>query len=128
MDDATKLQLLRTIITDLGEGDEQLFSDYQLEAFLTLNNGAVRLAAADALDTIATSEVLVSKKIRTQDLQTDGPAVAAELRAQARNQRDLARRDLDDANLFDGFDVIDTVAPARRPEHTNREYVDAWGL
>ena len=41
-------------------------------------------AAADALEVIAVSEVLVSKKIRTQDLQTDGPAVAAELRALAR--------------------------------------------
>ena len=39
---------------------------------------------AAALRTIAASEVLVSKKIRTQDLQTDGPAVAAELRALAR--------------------------------------------
>lgn len=38
---------------------------------------AAHLVAA-ALRTIAASEVLVSKKIRTQDLQTDGP-VAAEL-------------------------------------------------
>ena len=119
------LLVLRLRIADTTE--PPLLTTDQLRALWDVAPGPWS-AAADALEVIAVSEVLVSKKIRTQDLQTDGPAVAAELRAQARNHRDLARRDLDDANLFDGFDVIDTVAPARRPEHTNREYVDVWGL
>ena len=38
----------------------------------------------NTLRTIAASEVLVSKKIQSQDLSTDGPAVSAELRALAR--------------------------------------------
>lgn len=81
-----------------------------------------RLAAARALDIIAASEVLVGKKIRTQDLQTDGVAVAAELRSQAAALRaEVATED----DGWDGFDVVPTVTGSRRPEHTNYE---VWGL
>lgn len=74
--------LVRLLIAD--NGAEQLLTDENLSALLDLY-GDVRRAAARALRVIAASEVLVSKKIRTQDLSTDGPAVAAELRAQADN-------------------------------------------
>jgi len=125
VDDVETLALLRMLIADTSTSPDQLFNDSQLRAFLTLGAGNVRLAAADALDAIATSEVLISKKIRTQDLQTDGPAVAAELRAQAKNHRALAQKDLDDANLWDGFDVVDTIPSGCRPELTERQ---VWGL
>ena len=69
----------------------------------------VRRAAADALDAIATSEVLVSKVIRTQDLSTDGPKVADALRKQAASLRAQADVDEDAAADADGalFDVIE---------------------
>jgi hypothetical protein len=75
---------VRLLILDTAElpGD-RLFSDTQLDAFLDMNGQSVRRTAAQALLTVAMSEALLSKKIRTQDLTTDGPAVAAELRAQA---------------------------------------------
>ena len=73
----------------------------------------IRLAAADALETIAVSEVLVSKKIRTQDLTTDGPAVSAELRALAKRLRDAAQAATDLADTFDGFDLVDALGAAR---------------
>lgn len=69
-----------------------LFTDEQIETFLALEGGVKRAAAA-ALETIATSEALVSKKIRDQDLSTDGPAVAAELRARAQQLRQQAADD-----------------------------------
>lgn len=118
---------IRLIIADLDDSAEgQLFTDVELEKFLTLSSGSVRLAAADALEAIASSELLVSKKIRTQDLQTDGPAVAAELRRMAATQRDLYRQE-DDS--WDGFDVVSTVGVRQRPEHTNYFGTDEfWGL
>lgn len=61
-------------------------------------------AAADALDAMATSETLESKKVRTQDLSTDGPAVAAELRKKAAELRARADEADDVANSF--FDLI----------------------
>jgi hypothetical protein len=66
----------------------------------------VRLAAAQALDTIATSEALVSKVIRTLDLQTDGAKLGTELRAQATQMRATAGDYLPDGTPF-GVDIID---------------------
>lgn len=90
---------VRLLIADLPEDtDDRLLTDEQLQTLID-EEGDDKLAAAAALDIIATSEVLVSKKIRTQDLQTDGPAVATVLREQAatlRTQVDMA-----------GFDVVD---------------------
>lgn len=118
---------MRLIIADL-DPEEQLFTGEQLESFLTLAGGNIRLASADALEAIAASELLVSKKIRTQDLSTDGPAVAAELRKMAATQRELAAQELaaEDAD-WDGFDVVDSFS-RRRPEHTNRVLDELWGL
>jgi hypothetical protein len=94
---------VRILIADVSDdADEQLLDDEQITALLTINSDHVRRAAADALDAIATSEVLVSKKIRTQDLQTDGPAVAASLQARAKQLRDQAERE--DADFV--FDVV----------------------
>ena len=81
MDDQTET-LLRLHIADpaTAEGGPLLSYD-DLFALYRGADGSLPRTVAAALRTIAASEVLVSKKIRTQDLQTDGPAVAAELRA-----------------------------------------------
>ena len=86
VDPTTSIGLVRLLATDLDE-EAPLFTDAQITAFLTLEGNVPRLAAAQALDTIASSEALVSKKIRTQDLSTDGPAVAKELRDRATELR-----------------------------------------
>lgn len=73
---------VRLLTADL-DPEKPLLADDVLNGYLSLNAQNVLRASADALDAMATSEVLLSRKIRTQDLQTDGPAVAAELRKQA---------------------------------------------
>lgn len=121
--DIDPIQAVRLLIADVStDPAKQLLADYQIEQYLSLAGDNVRRGAAECLDAIAVSEVLVSKKIRTQDLTTDGPAVAAELRARARQLRDQA--DEDDDREWGGFDIIDTPT-ARRPEYTNPQ---AWGL
>jgi hypothetical protein len=108
---------VRLLISDVG--DTLILDDGQIGGYLTLNDGEVRLAAADALDAIASSETLVSKVIKTQDLSADGPAVAASLRAHADRLRDIAGQDL--------FDVVDTVTDlGRRPR--GYLYPTVWGL
>lgn len=96
MDMETQVRLVRQLTTDT-HPKVRLFSDGDVQDALALNTGAgippgaaVRYTAADLLEMAAVSEVLVSKKIRTQDLQTDGPAVSAELRALAKRLRDAA--------------------------------------
>ena len=98
---------VRLLTADLSE--PAALSDEIIEGYLGLYSDAdpqcmIWRAAADALDAMATSELLASKKIRTQDLSTDGPAVAAELRKKATELRLRA----DEANTVDGsfFDVI----------------------
>ena len=87
--------------------DDPVFDDDELTAFLALEGGSVRLAAAQALDTIASNEVMVSKVIRTQDLQTDGAKVAAELRARAAELRRQAGDGADDPTGDTAFGIVE---------------------
>lgn len=106
LDPTTDIGLVRLLCTDL-DSSAPLFTDDQITAFLTLE-GTVRLAAAAALETIATSEALISKKIRTQDLSTDGPAVAKELRERAAALRTQAAAAGEGADApYLGFDIVD---------------------
>src|SRR5689334_19922240 len=105
VDPTTTIGMVRLLCTDLSE-TAPLLSDDQITALLTLESNNVRMAAAQALDIIASSEALVSMKIRTQDLQTDGPAVAAELRARAKSLREQAADTDADGNVF-AFDIVD---------------------
>lgn len=114
---------VRLLISDVQTGDDQYLDDDRIDTLLSLNDGNVRRAAADALEAIATSEVLVSKVTRTQDLNTDGTKVSAELRALAARHRVLADAADDRA---DDFGLVTAFPPShRRPEAAERE---VWGL
>lgn len=119
---ASDLDRVRLLIADTGS--DPLLSDAQLDVFLDAADNDTLLAAAEALEVIAASEVLVSKKIRTQDLATDGPAVAASLLALADRYRSRA---VDASGADDWFDVVDTAGSCRPvwPERAERE---VWGL
>jgi hypothetical protein len=106
VDPTTDIGKVRLLCSDVDE-DNLLFTDAQITAFLEMEDGLKR-AAAQALEVIASSEVLISKVIRTQDLSTDGSRVSAELRALAKSYRD--RADIDD-DEDGGLDVVDFVDP-----------------
>jgi hypothetical protein len=110
----TPLGQVRALIADVDESN-LLLSDTQISAYLSIEHGRVKRAAAKSLEAIATSEVLISKKTRTLDLQTDGPAVAAELRALAKQLRDEDDQDGDEGPW--AIDVIpfDPYAAYRSP-------------
>lgn len=91
---------VRLLISDVDETNLTL-SDEQILGYLSINTGDLRRAAADALDAIADSEILVSKVIKTQDLSTDGAKTADALRAHADRLRVLS-----DNDAF-SFDIID---------------------
>ena len=54
---------------------------------------------------LATSETLISKVIRTDDLQTDGAKLGAELRAQAKELQDQAEKE----ELYDSYEEFEIV-------------------
>lgn len=106
---------------------DYLFSDDRLNAFLTLNNGNVRFAAADCIDALADNESLVSKKIRTEDLQTDGPAVTNALRIHATSLRAQAKQELAALDDDGGMEIVDyTYIPETPFGHFYIEGTNQW--
>jgi hypothetical protein len=117
LDTDEPIGLLRLLITDTDEAFP-LFTDSQLTALLALEGDSVKRAAAAALETIATSETLIGKKITTQDLSTDGPAVAKELMARAkelRRQADSEAGPVDEDPDHYGFDYQDFTTVGTHP-------------
>lgn len=92
---------------DLEAAAQYLFSDPQIQAFLSLYSNNVKRAAAQAKLVLATSEALINKVIRTADYTTDGAKLGAELRAQAKQLQDEADKD----DLVDSYDDSFIVVP-----------------
>lgn len=115
MAELTPVDIVRLNITDTGT--EQLFTDDQINAWLTQYSGNINRATYRALVTMGTSLVLVSKKIRTQDLSTDGPAEAAALLRLAETYK--AEADTADSTAGEFFDIIPFGASAH---HEGEEY------
>jgi len=89
VDLTTDLGKVRLLISDVDD-TAFTFSDAEVQAFLDLEDD-VRLAAAQALETLASNEALLFKKIRAlRILEADGPAVAESLMARAALLRDQA--------------------------------------
>ena len=111
-DYTTDVGQVRRIIGDL-DVNKQIFGDGELEGFLALADGSVKRAAAEALDTIASSEALISKKITTQDRASDGPAVADALRKHAAALRGRAKEEEDALEEESFFSAFSLTGPAR---------------
>lgn len=101
IDYTSPVGLVRLNITDINEG-APLFTDEQLQALIDAHDGSTNWASYRALLIMAASETLLSKKIRTQDLTTDGPAVADSLLKLAERYR-AAAEDEDGSESFVGY-------------------------
>lgn len=98
---STNVGKVRLLIGDTASGTA-LFTDEEIAVFLDLEQSNHRQAAAIALDRIALTQALLLKKIEMLDMKLDGPALAAELRAQAKQLRDS-----DESSA--GFDIAETA-------------------
>ena len=97
--DLRKLEDLR----DLRNEPRYLFTDDEILAFLAVNNGNVKRAAADACDAIGMDKALQLLVLKTDDKQTDGAKLLDAIVKRARALREQAKED-DENNL--SFDVI----------------------
>jgi len=101
---------VRLIIDDTDETYE-FFSDAKIDAFLTLagdiDGEPIRNAAASALDTWATNQALVLKKVMLLDVETDGPAVAKAMREHAAILRKEAAEIGATTSTDPGFEVAE---------------------
>ena len=117
VDPATKVGQVRILIGDTiqeGVPAEYIYSDGIIGGYLTINADNVKYAAADALDTLATNEAYISKKIRTESLQTDGASVANAIRLHATALRARARQETDDLASADAIEIVDFQDPVSR--------------
>ena len=103
LDPTTARGQVRVIIGDTAEGTA-IFDDASIDAFLALaEDGEVKLAAASALDTMASNQALLLKKVKVGEISTDGPAVAKALREHAQSLRTEVR----EGGLAGAFEVVE---------------------
>lgn len=99
-DPATDAGKVRLLLNDV-DRETAVFTNAEIQAFLDLSDGGVLLAAAQAIDTNADNEALASKVLRTQDLGTNGAAVADALHRRAEALRHQATDLNDDGGWFE---------------------------
>ena len=83
--------------------DNYLFSDDEIDAFLSVESSSVKNAAALCLETIASDIAMIDKVIKLLDLQTDGAKTSDALLARAKTLRDQA----DNEDITDHFDYVE---------------------
>lgn len=103
-----------------------VFTDEEITAMLLMENSRVKRGAALCLETMASSEAYVQKAIRLLDLSTDGPKVAAELRARAKTLRGQDADDLTVEQAVSGealFEVAEwPLGPPSARDYLDRRY------
>lgn len=97
---------VRLLLNDVDDTAE-VFSDDEIAAFLAIERGSVKRAAAQAIDSQATNEALALKVLKDHQVTTDGAKLADALRKHAAALREQAREDEDDDGFYaDVFDVL----------------------
>ncbi len=111
---------VRLLLSDTDPA-QWVFTNGEIDAFLALEGENVKRAAAQAIDTNASNEVLASKVLRTQDLTTDGAKLADALRKHAAELRAQADAEV---QLSDDGIYFDLISPGHGcpPELTQRPY------
>lgn len=116
----TIMEDIRLLIPDLGTGSDQIFSDDQISSFATLGSDDPLMAAALALDVVATNEALTYKYVKTDDLTVDGTKTASLIMQRAKSLREMAAYAINDAFEII-FPPIDRLTPP--PEAAPWDYV-----
>jgi len=120
---------IRNLIPDLDAifgdaGGEYIFSDQAIEDFYEDGEGNVKWAAGLAKIVLASSEALISKKIKNYETSTDGPAVAKELRIAGEGL--IAEGKAQVALLgYEDFETVYFGSDVASPEGATRTY---WSL
>lgn len=107
-DTESAVNQVRLLINDVGgEGGSQwIFSDEEIQRFLTLRGDSVFRAAATALRTIANNEAMTSKVITFLDVKTDGAKLADALRAGA-DEMEKQADEAEDSDFELAFAAVD---------------------
>lgn len=109
-DVTTPAGVVRLLVNDVGA--PWVFQDAEIAAFLTLEGGNVKRAAATAIDTNAGNEALASKVLTTNDgRSTDGAKLAQAMHQLADSLRAQALVDEEGAGFVDVVDTVPSLWP-----------------
>ena len=86
-DTTTDIGKVRLLIGDVDLAN-QIFQDDSISAFLSLESSDIRLAAAQALDTMGSQQVYLLKVLTLPGITTNGALVSKELRERAKALRE----------------------------------------
>lgn len=113
---------VRLLLNDVDEAN-LVFTAAEITAFLAIEGGAVKLAAAQAIDAQATNEALAAKVLRDADgKSTDGAKLADSMRKHAANLRAQHAATVADAD--EGyFTIVSFGDAAAFPELTEHPYL-----
>ncbi len=111
----TNADNVRMLIGDT-DIDSAIFNDSEISNFLSLEDNNVFTAAALALNAMANNQLLVLKVMKIMDVQTDGAAVARELRFQA---IELRKRDAE--GVVEIAEIVTTDFQYRERIHKQRQ-------
>lgn len=119
----TDVGIVRALISDTKQLDydddgrlRYRLPDELIEAQIEIAGGKLYSAAANALISIAVDEALISKVIKTEDLQTDGAKLATELRLNARDLNNKQKEQDYETAMNDAFVYVPMNYPLRNPD------------
>jgi hypothetical protein len=118
IDFTTDIGKIRALTGDVGEEIGFIMSDDEITVILANEGGILLLGAAGVLEVMATKQAIISQKIKTMDLSTDGPAVAKSLLDRAKLMREQYA--LSTENEGTDFELIEMIF--------NQAQRDAWYL
>lgn len=107
----TSVGLIRLNTFQQTDAADPIFQDEELTALYTQEGSSVKRASARVLEIVASRENYIQKAIKLLSLSTNGPAVAAEFRAQAA----LLRAQADNEVPADGTATFDVAEWAVTP-------------
>jgi hypothetical protein len=96
------ITIMRMLIRDRNAA-APVFQDEELQAYLAVENNIIKLAAANAMDDIASDNALLGS-YKTGDKSVNGPAVAVDLRDRAKELRRQVNEDFSTGS----FDIVAT--------------------
>lgn len=104
-DPTTKAGKVRLLIPDTDTA-AAVFTDAEIDAFLSLEGNNIFLAAASALEVIASDRALTLQVVKVLDIQTDGAKLSDALLKRAEMLR--KRAEIGDQD-YEGFEIAEQV-------------------
>jgi hypothetical protein len=113
IDYASDIGKVRLLIPDTDE-NALIFSDQQLQAFVDIGHGNVKMGAAHALSVVATDRAMLTQVVKTDDYSVGDPAqLVKQLLARAEKLRAEGQEELDKDGDDGIFELVDSDSSDR---------------